>query len=166
MKIQLEPAKPGDGSLIYESWGKNRENFKYLSVFPQQNPEDAATYLKMALKDENRAFHIVEMQSSKIAGLIKAKIEGHRALVGYVIDKKYWGKGYATEAVSFILEELNKSKSVKRIWATCALNNPGSSRVLEKNGFIREGILRNWIVYPSQGNAPHDNYAYSWPKKI
>lgn len=64
---------------------------------------------------ENKAFHIVEMHSNTIAGFIKAKIEGHRALVGYVVDKKYWGKGYASEAVNLILEKLKDIKSIKRI---------------------------------------------------
>jgi hypothetical protein len=32
--------------------------------------------------------------------------------------------------------------------------------VLEKYGFTREGILRNWVTYPAQGGKPLDNYSY------
>jgi ribosomal-protein-alanine N-acetyltransferase len=47
--------------------------------------------------------------------------------------------------------------NVLRVWATCALDNPASARVLEKCGYEREGILRNWVTYPAQGNRAFDN---------
>jgi RimJ/RimL family protein N-acetyltransferase len=50
--------------------------------------------------------------------------------------------------------------SISRVWATCALYNPASARVLEKCGYEREGILRNWVKYPAQGNRAFDNYSY------
>jgi RimJ/RimL family protein N-acetyltransferase len=40
------------------------------------------------------------------------------------------------------------------------LDNPASARVLEKCGFEREGILRNWAVYPALGDRATDNYSY------
>jgi RimJ/RimL family protein N-acetyltransferase len=32
--------------------------------------------------------------------------------------------------------------------------------VLEKCGFEREGVLKNWVVYPAQGGRAFDNYSY------
>ncbi|MEO8183638.1 MAG: hypothetical protein ABI895_32810 [Deltaproteobacteria bacterium] len=32
--------------------------------------------------------------------------------------------------------------------------------MLEKCGFQREGILRNWVIYPALGSHAVDNYCY------
>lgn len=95
-----------------------------------------------------------------IVGLIKAKVEGHKALVGYVVDELYWRRGIASQAVTKIVQLLVEKPQISRIWATCATDNPASAKVLEKCGFIREGVLKRWIVYPAQGDKAHDNYCY------
>jgi RimJ/RimL family protein N-acetyltransferase len=40
------------------------------------------------------------------------------------------------------------------------LDNLASARVLEKAGFVREAILKNWVIYPAQGGHAFDNYSY------
>lgn len=173
MKIELISAKTSDAELVYKSWGSNRRNFTYLSATPQTSVRDAELYLANALKDgQSKVFHIRDLGSAKVVGIVKAKINGHKALVGYVVDEQFWGKGIATQALSEILLQLNKLEKIAsaglytRIWATCAIDNPASHRVLEKCGFIKEGTLKNWIVYPAQGKKTHDNYAYVWQPNI
>jgi len=55
--------------------------------------------------------------------------------VGYWIDRACWGRGYGSEALRLFLEQLPD----RRLQATVAAHNPGSMRVLEKNGFTRVG---------------------------
>jgi RimJ/RimL family protein N-acetyltransferase len=55
--------------------------------------------------------------------------------VGYWIDRAYWGRGYASEALRLFLEQLPD----RPLTATVAAHNPASMRVLEKNGFTRKG---------------------------
>ena len=161
MGIELVKVSGNDARLIFDSWGYNPENFRYLSTAPQKNVADARQYLDRALLYGNDlVFHIKHSESKRIVGLIKAKIEGHRALVGFVIDQPFWGQGVATRAVMQFIPLLKRDPAISRIWATCAINNIGSSRVLEKCGFLREGILKNWIIYPVQGCDAHDNFSY------
>jgi len=87
-------------------------------------------------------------------------VSEHRAQVGYVVHEPFCGRGIATLAVASMVEQLETAPGVERIWATCALDNPASTRVLEKCGFEREGILRNWVVYPALGDRAVDNYSY------
>lgn len=55
--------------------------------------------------------------------------------LGYVVGRKYWGKGIATGAVKKIIQfGVNKLK-LKKIVADNDEDNPSSARVLEKNGF-------------------------------
>jgi RimJ/RimL family protein N-acetyltransferase len=93
-------------------------------------------------------------------GIVKAAVFGHRAQVGYVVSKPFWGRGFATSAVRQLVASLEASPSITRIWATCALDNAASARVLEKAGFQREAILKKWVTYPAQGGVAFDNYSY------
>jgi ribosomal-protein-alanine N-acetyltransferase len=67
--------------------------------------------------------------------------------IGYELDSRYWGHGYATEAareiVRFGFEELR----LHRIWSWCVAENAGSARVLEKVGMRPEGYLREKEYY-------------------
>jgi ribosomal-protein-alanine N-acetyltransferase len=65
-----------------------------------------------------------------------------RAELGYAFNRKYWGKGYATEAASAILQFGFETLKLHRVGATVLPNNFGSIRVLEKLGFQREGVRR------------------------
>ena len=161
MEIELIKASKNDARLIFDSWGYNHENFRYLSATLQNNVEGAQKYLERILVNEDDiAFHIRDSDSTQILGIIKAKVEGHRALVGFVVDKPFWGKGVATTAVLKFIPVLKQNKVITRIWATCAIDNPGSNKVLDKCGFHKEGILKKWIVYPAQGDFAHDNFSY------
>jgi RimJ/RimL family protein N-acetyltransferase len=162
--IELVPVQAADARLIYESWGQHRSNFTYLTASAFESLQDAERYVSTLFQNEQSiAFHILEQRSRSIAGLIKAIVTEHRALVGFVIHEPYWGLGFATEAVQRVTAILEGKPPISRIWATCALPNLGSSRVLEKCGYVREGILKNWVTYPAQGGKPFDNYSYVKP---
>lgn len=56
--------------------------------------------------------------------------------IGYVLHKKYWGKGYASEAVAELLKYARKTIAVDYIIAYAVIDNIGSTRVMEKCGMI------------------------------
>ncbi len=62
--------------------------------------------------------------------------------IGYWIAPEHWGKGYATEALSFFIDFLFREYSINKVSAHVLATNKASQRVLEKNGFKLEGMLR------------------------
>ena len=62
--------------------------------------------------------------------------------VGYLLRPEAWDSGYATDAletiVRYAFEEFGLAKLVAQAYAT----NPASQRVLEKVGFVEEGVHR------------------------
>lgn len=62
------------------------------------------------------------------------------AEIGYGILKEYWGCGYATEAVRTVVQWAARQPGVTRIEAETAPDNAGSQRVLEKCGFVPNGV--------------------------
>ena len=157
--IELKAASLADGRLIFEAWGRYPENFTYLTARVFAGVGDAERYLSSLFPTpESRAFHIVVGQ--EVVGIVKAAVLEHRAQVGYVVHKPHWGKGFATDALRGLTATLEASPTITRIWATCSLDNPASARVLEKCGFQREAVLRNWVTYPALGGTAFDNYSY------
>ena len=90
---------------------------------------------------------IVEKESSKLIGtcsLHNTPIH-RRAEMGYVLSRDYWGKGLMTEAAKAAIAFGFHVMQLLRIQAYCAVENIGSTRVLEKSGMQFEGILHNYV---------------------
>lgn len=71
----------------------------------------------------------------------------HRANIGYDLLPAYWNKGYITEALGAIIDYGFRHLGVNRIEAEVMPGNGASERVLEKLGFTREGLLRQWMYW-------------------
>jgi RimJ/RimL family protein N-acetyltransferase len=157
--IILKPVEVADAALIFEAWGRHPKNFTYLTARVFADVADARAYIHNLFQTpESVAFHIVT--SSGVVGIVKASVVGHRAQVGYVVHDRFSGQGVATAAVRELVARLEALPEISRIWATCALDNVASARVLEKCGFEREAVLKNWVIYPAQGDRAFDNYSY------
>ena len=158
--IELKPVFVSDAELIFESWGRYPQNFSRLTARVFMDLGDAERYLSSLFSaPASMAFHIVGPEGA-VVGIVKALVTEHRAQVGYVVHEPFRGRGFATRAVEALVQRLEAEPGISRIWATCALDNPASARVLEKCGFEREGILKNWVVYPALGDRATDNYSY------
>ncbi|GAA3120739.1 MULTISPECIES: GNAT family N-acetyltransferase [Nonomuraea] len=80
-------------------------------------------------------------------GLIDWDPDFRSASLGYCLDEKMWGHGYATEAAHALLGWAFDTLDLNRVQAETDTRNEASARVLEKIGFAREGTLReNCIV--------------------
>jgi len=82
----------------------------------------------------------------------------HRANIGYDLQKAHWNNGYITEALEAIIDYGFSSIEINRIEAEVMQGNVSSERVLEKLGFVKEGVLRNWMFWD---NHYYDMTMYS-----
>ena len=60
--------------------------------------------------------------------------------LGYWLGTRYWGKGYATEAVRALIDHAFTERDDKALHASVRVTNPASRRVLEKCGFQWTGV--------------------------
>ena len=72
----------------------------------------------------------------------------YRASTGYVLSHKAWGAGFATEAVRAVAR-LAQATGVLRLYAVSHVQHVASIRVLERSGFVREGVLRKYRIFPN-----------------
>lgn len=78
------------------------------------------------------------------AGIIGSRVQANRCEVGYNLLPEYWRNGYASEIVKGIIKYAYEEMNYERIEALALEVNKASCRVLEKSGFTREGLLRNF----------------------
>eukprot|EP00656_Telonema_subtile_P012040 TRINITY_DN16037_c0_g1_i1.p1 TRINITY_DN16037_c0_g1~~TRINITY_DN16037_c0_g1_i1.p1 ORF type:complete len:164 (+),score=23.27 TRINITY_DN16037_c0_g1_i1:144-635(+) len=64
--------------------------------------------------------------------------------VGYQLEEHAWGKGLATAAAKALTAIGFDELGAHKIEADLHASNVGSARVLEKAGFVKEGLLRGY----------------------
>lgn len=108
---------------------------------------DALWYINSCIsadKSDNFCFAIVN--NNEVVGSIgifrQGNIHFKTAELGYYIGENFWGQGIGTEAIRLACKQVFGSTDIVRIYAEPFAENVASCRVLEKNGFVLEGILR------------------------
>lgn len=76
--------------------------------------------------------------------------------IHFGISARYQGKGYATQACKLGVVYL-QSLGITRIRTTPHIGNHASIRVLERCGFISQGILKAHAVFPALGREAQDS---------
>jgi ribosomal-protein-alanine N-acetyltransferase len=69
----------------------------------------------------------------------------HRAEIGYDLEKASWKQGIMTEALQAMLQYGFEHMALNRIEALVYLENDASVRLLERLGFQKEGLLRQYF---------------------
>ncbi len=78
--------------------------------------------------------------------------------IGYWLGAAYWGRGVASAVTRILTERAFALPDVCRVFAGVHSDNPASMRVLEKNGFQREGVLRKSAL---KAGRPVDRVLYA-----
>ncbi len=68
------------------------------------------------------------------------------AEVGYWIGRAFWGQGIMTDALKATTQYAFDQLALVRIFAVPFTTTAASSRVLEKAGYVREGMMRRSAV--------------------
>ncbi len=68
-----------------------------------------------------------------------------KAEIGYVLSRKYWGRGLMAEAVGAVMDFGFDKMKLHRLQARCNEPNTGSERVMQKCGMKYEGLARDVV---------------------
>jgi RimJ/RimL family protein N-acetyltransferase len=83
--------------------------------------------------------------------------EGPEPEIGYWLGAKYWGNGYATEAVHALIDDAFSAERCAALRAGARVSNPASRRVLEKCGFQWDGVAL-YRFHAIKSSAPCDRF--------
>lgn len=121
--------------------------------FPDMDEKYALLMEKFA-GQEGR--YMVELkEEGKVIGTLHLFPDERRAVeateIGYVISPRYRRQGYGREAAEAVIDHLFRETDTRLITAGAAVCNAPSIAMLEKLGFVREGIIRKGFFIPGQG---------------
>ncbi len=145
--------------------------FEYLS---DREVVEYEPYQPLTLKEakENLEWRIgtdemiaIELRSSHkmIGNIYMGKRDFESLELGYVLNKNYWGHGYAAESCKALIEQAF-SNGVHRIYAECDPCNQNSWRLLEALGFRREAHFKKNVYFWKDENGRaiwKDTYVYA-----
>ncbi|MCH4825391.1 GNAT family N-acetyltransferase [Planococcus halocryophilus] len=77
-------------------------------------------------------------------GFFNMHPEHSRTEIGYELNKDYWSKGIASEALEAVIGYGFQYFQLERIEALVEPANSASLKLLDKNGFTQEGLLRHY----------------------
>lgn len=146
----LRPWATGDEpSLVrhannYKIWRNLRDGFPHPYTLA-----DAKQWISLAEQKAPQTLLAVEVGGEAVGsvGLFpKGDIERFSAEIGYWLGEAFWGKGIATAAVRTLSTYGLRELGLTRIFAVPLVRNPASIRVLEKAGYVREGVLRRSAI--------------------
>ncbi len=161
----LRLVEKGDAQILLDFELKNSDFF--VKTSPTRNEdyftlEGQQKFIDHLIKlDESHSFLMFNQQDQLIGWVslfeILAVPNINSCFLGYRIDEDYQGKGYTTQAAKLVLDYAFNTLKLHRIEAGVLLDNFGSQRVLEKNGFIQEGINRKNVQI---NGVWRDHYIY------
>ena len=123
-------------------------------IFPHPYTEaDADTWLAFAAQPKTGIHFAIEFQGEAVGGIGATPREGigcQTGHFGYWLGETQWGKGIATAAARATVAHVFLETNLARLEAPVIAWNPASMRVLEKVGFVREGVLRRSVFKDGQ----------------
>lgn len=119
---------------------------------PPQNIEEANEILGWAMDhDSNHLRWCIVLKETKepigTIGFHRYDEQNNSAEIGYDLTEKYTQKGLMSEALLCIMQHGKTAFGLHRIHASVAAENEASNRLLEKNGFLLEGICRDQYFF-------------------
>lgn len=145
-------------------YANNRKIWMNLrDAFPHPyGRKDADALISGVIESDPITVFAIATQSEAIGGigLMPGKdVHRHTAEMGYWLAEPFWGKGIMTRAVKSLTDYAIKDLKMIRVFAEPYTTNQASAKVLEKAGFICEGILRANVI---KDGKVLDQFLYSY----
>ncbi len=134
-KIQLRSVQDSDLAIFFQQ--QQDPDAIYMAAFTAQDPtskEAFDAHWAKIMADEKIVIRTI-LYDQQVAGhIVQFEMFGESE-ISYWIDKTFWGKGVATEA----LRQFLRLQTKRPLYARTAQDNIASIRVLKKCGFTITG---------------------------
>ena len=159
-RLTLRPFEAGDVDDLYA----------YLSDPEVVKFEPYGTFTREQCAQEaisraaNPGFTAVVLDGRVIGNIWFGRVNDDTYDVGWVFNRAYQGKGYATEAARAVVDDAFRSRGVRRVTAHADPLNPASWRLCERLGMRREGrLVKNVFFKRDEDGNPiwKDTYLYA-----
>ncbi|MGM7702551.1 GNAT family N-acetyltransferase [Pseudalkalibacillus sp. Hm43] len=149
-RLKLREVTNGDANDLY-LYLSDPEVMKHMGLQPYESAESVQDeidwYASIYGKGTGIRWGITIKGDDRVigsCGFLNYQSKHHRAEVGFELHKAQWGKGIAAEALQAVLKYGFEQFELERIEALIEPANTPSQRLVENQGFLREGLLRHY----------------------
>ena len=129
--------------LSANEYSTDPENARYMVFLPNENLEETAAFLRSVdaewEKESPEFLEFAILYEGTHIGAVSVYFEGTVGELGWILNKKYWGNGFALEAAKAAVDYTVKETGTTHFIAHCDTANIASYRVMEKLGMMRTG---------------------------
>jgi [ribosomal protein S5]-alanine N-acetyltransferase len=150
-RLRLTPLTEGDAPLIFTLM-RDAEVMAFWDVPEIDDPDVIANIVagQVAEMAEARAVYwalraLADNRFVGVCDLSEIDRRHKRAEVGFMLGREAWGHGYAFEAMRAV-QAYAAARGLRRLLARTHLGNRRSDNLLEKLGFVEEGLLRGHVL--------------------
>lgn len=152
-RVRLRHLEESDTDSLFEIFS-NEEAMRFWSWVPYKERAQAETLLAEIHENFQQKSHfqwgIALRSDDKVIGtttLFRFDEQSRRAELGYILNRRFWGKGFVSEALSALFDFAFEKFDLNRLEAEIEPRNTASVKTVERLGFQKEGYMRErWIV--------------------
>lgn len=140
-RLLLRPFCKEDTYDVFTVWESDPEVSKYMYWDSHNDINKTKDWIAFEIgqieKDDWYRFALVIKETNELIGTGLVYYDSDIACwsVGYNLGRKYWKKGYTTEAMKRIIQFAKEDLHIKELDGQYAKANPASGNVLRKLGF-------------------------------
>jgi RimJ/RimL family protein N-acetyltransferase len=142
MTIILRPLRDDDLDDLFR-WESDPDGVS-MAAFTRADPADRAAFdahYRRVLANPDNSTCAIDDDGAFVGMIASFTLDGDRELT-YWIDPARWGRGLASAAVQVLCAR----EKQRPLFARAAAHNPGSNKVLERNGFVKVGEDTAWAA--------------------
>ena len=152
-RLLLSRPERTDAAAIFERYASDPDVTRFLGWARHGSVADTEAFVAFSAVEWERwpagPYLIRSRSNGELLGGTGLGFETpDQAVTGYVLAKDAWGRGYATEALSAMVQ-LAGQIAVRRLYALCHPEHAPSRRVLEKCGFAVDATWSRKVEFPN-----------------
>ena len=149
-KIILRLLKDNDLPVLAELANNKKIWFNVRDILPHPYTLDDAVFFFNLIKDEKPQVSFAIEYEGAFCGMIgltpQTDVYRLTAEIGYWLGEPFWNKGIVTKAVAMITDYGFNELGFIRIHTGIFEYNIASMKVLEKNGYKKDGVFEKSII--------------------
>ena len=137
-RLTLRPLELRD-LMSTHAYASDTESTRYMVFLPNESVGETEQFIREATEElakETPSYYefAVLMKGTHIGGIGLYRLEDGSAELGWILNRSFWGHGYAGEAARGVMAWARMRLDIRRFIAQCDAENDASRRVMERLG--------------------------------
>lgn len=126
-----------------DEYALDHENTKYMCYLPNSSSEETLDFLKNVESEWDKErpdfYEFAMLYEGRHIGAVSVYFENGVGELGWIVNKRYWGNGFAYEAAKAVIQHFTANMGTTHFIAHCDTDNIASYKTMEKLGMVRIG---------------------------